>query len=382
MDTEETKVTEAIGNDEVVESSLETKELTSDELLDASEEAEKSNDEDQPIEDAEIVDDQGQEPSGVPTIPQLCVAVGILVLVLGSPYVLKFMHISPASPDHKTQVSFPEPPPMPDVVAKSGFDNISLEAESAYVWDVAGQRALFNKNAQAQLPLASLTKLMTALVAHETYGDNGVVPITLDAISQDGENGFNDGDMWNSKELLDFTLMTSSNDGAYALAAAAGALLEKESGDPEAVFIKKMNAKAEEIGLTHTYFTNPTGLDTSESQSGSYGSARDMAFLMEYIIEHSPQILEHTVETTAQFTDEQGGRFSATNTNQSIKNIENALGSKTGYTTLAGGNLVVAFNAGLNHPIIISVLGSSREGRFSDIEALRKETEALFISTP
>ncbi len=384
MDTEETKTTEGTIDTEIVEASALTHDESQEEVTPA---AVSGTDEvDTPTESeegepAEVFDDQGHEPAGVPTIPQLFVAVGILVLVLGSPYVLKFVNISPAPAESKAQPLLPPPPVMPDP-QKEGFENISLQAESAYVWDVSGQRALFNKNAQAQLPLASLTKLMTALVAHETYGDNGVVPITLDAISQDGENGFNDGDMWNSKELLDFTLMTSSNDGAYALAAAAGALLEKESGDPEAVFIKKMNAKAEEIGLTHTYFTNSTGLDTSESQSGSYGSARDMAFLMEYIIEYAPQILEHTVETTAQFTDEQGERFSATNTNQSIKNLENALGSKTGYTTLAGGNLVVAFNAGLNHPIIISVLGSSREGRFADIEALRKETEKLFISTP
>ncbi len=306
--------------------------------------------------------------SHVPTIPQLCVAIGILALVLGSPYIFAFFNLkapgavsaAPTKQDHAVAI----------VPPKDYFEGVAIEADAAYVWDITTQRALFNKNAHAQLPLASLTKLMTALVAYDVYTADAVVPITLQAIGQEGENGFSDGDLWNIRKLVGYMLMTSSNDGAYAIAAAAGSTLEAQGMEPEQVFIKEMNKKANEIGLSQTYFTNPTGLDTSESQSGSYGSARDVAFLMEYIVKNKPELLTSTTKTVDVYKDESGTVYDAVNTNQTVNDISNILGSKTGYTLLAGGNLVIAFDAGLNHPIIISVLGSSQNGRFADVEAL------------
>lgn len=316
----------------------------------------------------------------IPTIPQLCVALGILVFVFSTPYIAPLVHFTKKT---VTPVAQKEPL-LPSTISyrTDAFDSVDLQAQAAYVWDVSLQKPLFNKNAHAQLPLASLTKLMTALVAYDTYGDNAKVPITLSAIAQDGENGFTDGEVWRAKDLLDYTLITSSNDGAYALAGSAGAALHPESLTPEAAFVRGMNKKAEEIGLSQTYFTNPTGLDSSESQSGSYGSARDIAFLMEYIIKNKPELIAQTTRSSAEFSDAQGVRFSATNTNQEISSLDNALGSKTGYTDLAGGNLVVAYNIGLNHPIIISVLGSSREGRFSDVEKLVKRVQEAYLPQP
>jgi len=322
------------------------------------------------------------EENRIPTIPQLCVALGILGLALGSPTLVHYISEATqrASTPTLEQVRVPEY--APSSVADDAFYATSIEATSAYVWDVALQRALYTKNASAQLPLASLTKLMTGLVAYEAYGKDAIVPITLTAIKQEGESGLRQGDEWSAQELLAYTLMTSSNDGAYALAGSVGlVLLAEEVISPENAFIKRMNTKAEELGLSHTYFTNPTGLDTSTAQSGSYGSARDISFLMEHIIKNTPDLLLQTKNTTAVFHNNVGNTFSATNTNQHISNILNPLGSKTGYTDLAGGNLVVAFNIGLNHPIIISVLGSSREGRFSDVEALIQTITRAYRST-
>ncbi len=322
------------------------------------------------------------EENRVPTIPQLCVALGILGLVLGSPTLVHYVSEATqrASAPALEQARVPEH--APSFLADNAFDSTRIEATSAYVWDVAQQRALYTKNASAQLPLASLTKLMTGLVAYEAYGKDTIVPITLTAIKQEGESGLRQGDEWSAQELLEYTLMTSSNDGAYALAGSVGlALRAEEAISPENAFINLMNTKAEELGLSNTYFTNSTGLDTSTAQSGSYGSARDMAFLMEHIIKNTPDLLLHTKKTTAVFHDTAGNTFSATNTNQHIANILNPLGSKTGYTDLAGGNLVVAFNIGLNHPIIISVLGSSREGRFTDVEALVQTVTRAYRST-
>lgn len=314
--------------------------------------------------------------SGVPTIPQLCVALSILIVILGSPHALNLWR-SFSAPEYDAQTAEPEVAEMPEAQKEDPFANVSLEARAVYVWDVQEQRPLYAKNAHAQLPLASLTKLMTGLVAYETYDESDPVVITLDAISQDGENGFTDGELWNVKDLLNYTMITSSNDGAYALAAAGASL-----GRGTSPFIETMNERARALGLTQTYFTNPTGLDETESESGSYGSARDMAFLMEHIIKNAPQVVAGTTQSVATFADAQGTAYTATNTNQSISGITNALGSKTGYTTLAGGNLVVAFDAGLNHPVVIAVLGSSREGRFSDVETLIERTKRVLSTTP
>lgn len=323
-------------------------------------------------------DDLAFENNRIPTIPQLCVALGILTVILGSPYLMRFLHLHNKDLPPAAVVRTPDREENASVTSATQFKGVTLEAEAAYVWDVSLQRALFTKNAQAQLPLASLTKLMTALVTYEAHAAPEFTSITKEALNQEGNNGFHEGDTWNTKKLLDFTLMTSSNDGAYALAGSVGKAFADSATDPEKAFVKQMNAKSEEIGLSQTYFTNPTGLDASEAQSGSYGSARDMAFLMEYIVRNTPTLLEETRYTTATFKDSAGLMYAATNTNQHIESIDNPLGSKTGYTDLAGGNLVVALDVGLNHAVVISVLHSTKEGRFSDVQKLIQKVREMY----
>lgn len=253
------------------------------------------------------------------------------------------------------------------------FEELSITAKSAYVWDIRSQRALYNKNADEQLPLASITKLMTALVAYELLDTESDIDITIDAIRQEGESGFSDGETFSLRDLTDLTLVTSSNDGAYALAAAAGEALTDGSNTAQ-TFVEAMNIRAEEIGLSQTYFKNPTGLDVSETIAGAYGSARDIAFLMEYIVTQYPEVLELTTEDLTEIANNGGERHLAQNTNHTVIDIPGIIGSKTGYTTLAGGNLIVAFDAGLNSPIVISVLGSTRSGRFRDTLSLVEAT--------
>ena len=214
---------------------------------------------------------------------------------------------------------------------------------------------------------------VTALVASEYLAEEERVPITIQALLQEGDSNLATGETFTLQELIDFTLITSSNDGAYALASAAGTVLTSGS-DTTRAFIDAMNAKAEEIGLSQSYFSNPTGLDVDGATSGSYGSARDMAFLMEYLALKHPEILEGTKEASSTVYDGEGEGLRATNTNELVSEIPGLIGSKTGFTGLAGGNLVIAYDAGLNRPIVIAVLGSSRDGRFSDVMALVAET--------
>jgi serine-type D-Ala-D-Ala endopeptidase (penicillin-binding protein 7) len=266
-----------------------------------------------------------------------------------------------------------------EVETPSAFAEIKLEAKAAVVWDVVGSRELFSKNSDLPLPLASLTKVMTAVTTDGKINDNQKIKITKEDLAPEGDSGLLVGDTWKAKDLRDFTLLTSSNDGACALAAVAEANLNNPpyeistSTDTQAEFIKKMNETAAKIGLTSSKFFNENGLDESADKGGAYGSAKDMATLFEYTLKNYPEILEATRYKNLEF-ESAAKQYSAENTNVVIDKIPRLIASKTGYTNLAGGNLVIAFDAGLGRPIIISVLGSSEQGRFSDVLSLVSAT--------
>ena len=245
------------------------------------------------------------------------------------------------------------------------FESLALEAKSAMVRDVVNERELFAKNPDVPLPLASLTKVMTAVTAYAFLSDSANVKILLEYLEPEGDSGLVVDDIWRASDLRDFTLLTSSNDGAFALAAVAESQTAEKGGDPQAQFLKAMNNKAAEIGLSNSRFFNEHGLDREMDRGGAYGSARDMALLFEYTLKNYPEILEATRYKSLQFGSAEKV-YAADNTNIFINEIPGILASKTGFTDLAGGNLVIAFDSGLNRPIIISILGSTEEGRFAD----------------
>ena len=141
-----------------------------------------------------------------------------------------------------------------------------------------------------------------------------------------------------------------------------------------------MNIKAEELGLRTLSFKNPTGLDVSITEPGAIGSAKDVSLLMEHILKEYPELLEATTRGGARIYNSQGEYHDVENTNEVLYAIPNLIGSKTGYTDLAGGNLTIAFDAGMNRPIIITVLGSTREERFSDALRLVRATQTHISS--
>ena len=90
--------------------------------------------------------------------------------------------------------------------------------------------------------------------------------------------------------------------------------------------------------------------------------------LLEYIYLNYPEVLRPTVSLSTRLYNQNGDYHEADNTNQVLLDIPNLLGSKTGYTDLAGGNLTIIFDAGFNRPIIVTVLGSTHSERFSDVK--------------
>jgi len=253
---------------------------------------------------------------------------------------------------------------VPDEPSEA-LKDIAVRGKAAYVYDVQNGRALYVKQADTALPLASITKLMTALLAYELTDPEKAAVISARALGQDGGSGLTEGERLSIKELNKLALVSSSNDAAFALGAAVGALLGDK--DPSAQFVAGMNVKADELKLSSLKFKNTTGLDLSPTEPGAVGSAKDVSLLMEYILKHHPELLEATTHGGARVYDNDGAYHDIENTNEILYAIPNLLGSKTGYTDLAGGNLTIAFDAGMNRPIIITVLGSTREERFSDV---------------
>lgn len=281
------------------------------------------------------------------------------------------------------------------VEVKKPFPEMDIMAKAVYVWDVEGQREIYAKNEKEQLPLSSLTKIMTALVATDESDGLAKIKITADSIKQDGNSGLTNEEKWNLKDLIDFSLITSSNDGIYAIASAIEAQrltsstseirsvsgLENISNTENALknFIELMNKKAKEISLSRTFYLNETGLDLSNNVNGGYGSAEDMAKLLTYIIKNRPKMVEVTAYNEIKLTSLDNINHTAQNTNEIAGTIPSLIASKTGYTDVSGGNLVVAFDLGLMRPIVISILGSTREGRFEDMKKIISATMEYLV---
>ncbi len=306
-----------------------------------------------------------------------------VILITGMLFIIAHYHQGEGAPvaTVSTPTPTPEPPPK-------SFPEVSIKASAAIVFDTQTNNVLFAKNTDTALPLASITKLMTALVAAEIAPGYSLITLDKDALSAEGDNGLRPNEIWKLQDLSDFTLTVSSNDGARAIASAIGAwqgiglatgTQNSQSGREH--FISLMNQKAKKIGLTLTDFKNESGLDIDATTPGARGSASDVSKLMTYILKFRPEIVDATRKEKIEVKSGSLITHNASNTNEAISKIPNIIASKTGYTDLAGGNLVVAFDGprAQPHPIVIVVLGSTLEGRFTDTETLAQATEDYLL---
>lgn len=282
--------------------------------------------------------------------------------------------VAPLFAQKEAPVAIVEAPAPVSMPASEAFTSVTIEGKSAIVYDLVTGETLYEKNSRSQLPLASLTKLLTVYAAVESLSADSVVAITDTALLSDGESGFVQGETFRFEDLARIALVSSSNDATAAIAESA-AIARATSG-------KSMLASAASAaGLAQTYALNGTGLDESTSVSGGYGSARDIALLSGELLNKAPEIARATVQTSSTITSREGIVHSLPNTNPGISRVPNALLSKTGFTDLAGGNLAIVYDAGVGRPIAIVVLGSSREGRFSDVNTLLNRTNEYFAGT-
>ncbi len=292
------------------------------------------------------------------TATTLMASLGLVGFGLMMVPVLSSTHAAPPVASVEAPTTTPAP---------NAYDGVRLIGKSAIVYDLTTGQPLYEKNAERQLPLASLTKLLTTYAAVNALGPNAPVIITPTAVAQDGDSGLVAGETFAFRDLMRFTLVASSNDGAEAIAEAAA---QKKDVSNTAL----LAGAAAAAGLTDTYANNGTGLDISPTVSGGYGTAEDVAKLAGAVLKSAPDIAEATIEPSVTISDYRGTLHTLPNTNQDIVRMPGPLLSKTGYTDLAGGNLAVVFDAGINHPVAVVVLGSTENGRFTDVAALVSRT--------
>ena len=283
------------------------------------------------------------------------------------------------------KLSFREGADIEEAIQSNPFADLEINARAALVFDIQRGEALYNSQEEVQLPLASLTKIMTVLLAEETLPPDTIVTVDKDALNKEGDSGLLLGERWKFSDLIDLTLVASSNDGAHALAKAVMANLSLTNRPDQLLenngtsFSSLMNVKAGEIGMRQTFFINESGLDAHEAVGGAYGSARDLSLLLAYVIQEYPKLFEATTLISLATYSLDGEEHRVENTNEFVESIPGIIASKTGTTDLAGGNLAVVFEIAPLHPIAVIVLGSTPEKRFSDVQALVGATIVSFL---
>lgn len=229
----------------------------------------------------------------------------------------------------------------------------SVGAEIAYVRDLTTGSLLYERNVSRRWPLASVSKLMTAVISMEIYDPSSLVTIRDEDIrDSEGFSTFSSGTTLSVNDMVRSLLVASSNDAAFALMHSVG----------DEAFVDKMNAKAVELGMSQTTFYEPSGLSYLNQST-----AADQYLLMRYIQTTHPYLLESTRLKTITVQD-YGQKKKKTVANIDLfAGRKDFLGGKTGYIDQSGGNLVTIFRVG-GSDVFVSVLGSA--DRFGEIEKL------------
>ena len=252
----------------------------------------------------------------------------------------------------------------------------ATETEAVYLFNADTGKTILSQNADQQKYVASLTKLMTALLLVESGKDlNGEVTVPTDLTQEfkDIQNangttiGLRIGETVRRIDLLNAMLIVSANDAASVIA--------WDVGGSVVGFVQQMNARAAELGMEHTTFRNACGLDTE----GHLSTARDVAIMSRTILNTCPEVLHYTGIWTDTL---RGGQTQLVNTNKLLRRYNGITGLKTGTTGGAGVCITAsATRDGLN--LIAVVLGApSSKERFEAATTLLDYGFAAYRAAP
>lgn len=245
-----------------------------------------------------------------------------------------------------------------------------INSRIALIYDRASGKIMYEKNGNKQTPMASTTKIMTAIVVLENANLKDVVTIDSKAAGMGGSRlGLKKNDKITVNDLLYGLMLRSGNDAAVALANHVGGSIEG--------FAEMMNAKAKEMGLTNSHFVVPHGLDNE----GHYTTAYELAKMADYAlqIEKFKEIVS-TYSTTITIN---GYPKAINNTNKLLGSVAGVYGVKTGFTNGAGRCLVAACERD-NLDIITVIIGADTNNQRTEdskelIEYAYKEFEVVGI---
>ena len=258
-------------------------------------------------------------------------------------------------------------------ISPASTDTLDVPCAAAVLIDEDSGTVLYEKNADQQRPIASITKLMTLLLTFEALSAGRIaltdtVPVSEHAYHMGGSQiWLEPGEQMTLDDMLKAICISSAND-------AAGAVAEFVGGS-EPAFVQQMTARAAELVMEHTTFRNPCGLDTE----GHLSTARDVAIMSRTILNTCPEVLHYTGSWTETL---RVGQTQLVNTNKLLRRYNGITGLKTGTTGGAGVCITAsATRDGLN--LIAVVLGaSSSKERFEAATTLLDYGFAAYRAAP
>jgi D-alanyl-D-alanine carboxypeptidase (penicillin-binding protein 5/6) len=244
---------------------------------------------------------------------------------------------------------------LPPVAYSLNLDVPQVSAKNVYIFDPIALSVLYEKDSDTPVPPASTTKLMTALVALNTFQLSDTVSLPAARLVVGSSSKIASTTTWSVEQLLHALLVSSGNDAAIALA-------QSHAYGYDA-FVNDMNKTALEIGLDKTHFNNVSGLDSP----GHHSSARDLAFLTMEVMRHP--LLRQIVSAPSVTIQDVSGSIGATlySTNVLLSSEPGVVGVKTGKTEAALECLITWIERD-NHPVLIVMLGST--DRFGETKTL------------
>jgi D-alanyl-D-alanine carboxypeptidase len=233
-----------------------------------------------------------------------------------------------------------------------------LDASAVLLVHRDSGRTLYEKNATVQVPIASLTKVLSALVVSDLFSPSDIVTISSGSVRVDGQKQtLYLGERLYVRDLMSMMLVESSNDAAYALAAYA-----HERGID---FVTRMNEKAFALGMTDCKFTDPAGLDDK-----AYCTAHDLLRLVQSALTTAPQLWEIMSKSKLTISSIDGRQtHEVKSTDELLGQVPEVIGGKTGYTDGALGCLILVVKLPGKDDTLISIVLGSR-ARFADTKNL------------
>lgn len=261
----------------------------------------------------------------------------------------------------------------PLLIKSSNELDLDVSSAFSFYFNKDGASVLYKKREEDVFPIASISKLMTALVVLENYNLEEKINISEKELFS--KTAFRDFRAWKEtkiKDILSQMLVESNNSGAFALALISNRFLEAEGNSVEN-FVKEMNNKTKEIGLKKTSFINPSGLDGREKYNAS--TTKEIALLARYIIENKKELFDiTTLPQYKLYSPDRSTYYEAISTNEFLHSQKNEwqkkiVGGKTGFTYAANGCLLIVLESPQKEGYIVSVVLGAKD-RFLEMEKL------------